>query len=372
MVIAAAMILIFVVFKFGTQDLQGGRVDLDIHAPALGVKAVDFITAVVNLDPRHFPALRFGHLAHRLARLPVRHRHRAAVILCKSSAGQTKRGDKGGGDKTDHRHFCVLQEVLLGGMAEFPDSRLKQTGPARQAGVSLNHDHRCNTPATTSDALMRVLLIEDDTVLGAAVRDQISADGHSVDWVMRLDAAADHLKSVGYDLILLDLMLPDGRGQPFLRKLRLGGDVTPVIILSALDQISDRIDGLNAGADDYIIKPFDLSELTARLNAVARRYSGNPNPIISFRDLEVDLAARSVHRAGKPLALTAREWVLFEAFLQRPGQLLSKAQLEDRLYAFDTEIDSNTIEVHVSRLRKKLGHDVIETSRGLGYRLGAA
>jgi len=219
---------------------------------------------------------------------------------------------------------------------------------------------------------MRVLLIEDDTVLGAAVRDQISADGHSVDWVTRLDAAADHLKSVGYDLILLDLMLPDGRGQPFLRKLRLGGDVTPVIILSALDQISDRIDGLNAGADDYIIKPFDLSELTARLNAVARRYSGNPNPIISFRDLEVDLAARSVHRAGKPLALTAREWVLFEAFLQRPGQLLSKAQLEDRLYAFDTEIDSNTIEVHVSRLRKKLGHDVIETSRGLGYRLGAA
>lgn len=257
-------------------------------------------------------------------------------------------------------------------MAEFPDSRLKQTRPARQAGVSLNHDHPVNKPATTSDALMRVLLIEDDTVLGAAVRDQISADGHSVDWVTRLDAAADHLKSVGYDLILLDLMLPDGRGQPFLRKLRLGGDVTPVIILSALDQISDRIDGLNAGADDYIIKPFDLSELTARLNAVARRYSGNPNPIISFRDLEVDLAARSVHRAGKALALTAREWVLFEAFLQRPGQLLSKAQLEDRLYAFDTEIDSNTIEVHVSRLRKKLGHDVIETSRGLGYRLGAA
>lgn len=219
---------------------------------------------------------------------------------------------------------------------------------------------------------MRVLLIEDDTVLGAAVRDQISADGHSVDWVTRLDAAGDHLKSVGYDLLLLDLMLPDGRGQPFLRKLRAAGDVTPVIILSALDQISDRIDGLNAGADDYMIKPFDLSELTARLNAVARRYSGNPNPIISFRGLDIDLAARSVHRAGKAVPLTAREWVLFEAFLQRPGQLLSKTQLEDRLYAFDAEIDSNTIEVHVSRLRKKLGHDAIETQRGLGYRLGTA
>lgn len=217
---------------------------------------------------------------------------------------------------------------------------------------------------------MRVLLIEDDTVLGAAVRDQICADGHSVDWVTRLDAASDHLKAVGYDLVLLDLMLPDGRGQPFLRKLRASGDVTPVIILSALDQISDRIDGLNAGADDYMIKPFDLSELTARLNAVARRYSGNPNPIISFRDLEIDLAARSVHRAGKAVSLTAREWVMFEAFIQRPGQLLSKSQLEDRLYAFDTDIDSNTIEVHVSRLRKKLGHDMIETSRGLGYRLG--
>ncbi|KAF0171494.1 MAG: two-component system OmpR family response regulator [Rhodobacteraceae bacterium] len=363
-----------IVFKFELKYLQGGRIDLDIHAATLGIKAVDFIAPIVDLDACHFPALRLGHLAHGLARLPVRHWHRATIILCKSGTSQTKRDDKSGGgeDKMDHRHFCVLREVLLGGMTEFPDSRLKQTRPKRQAGVSLNHDHPVSSPATTSDTMMRVLLIEDDTVLGAAVRDQISADGHSIDWVTRLDAAADHLKSVGYDLILLDLMLPDGRGQPFLRKLRLGGDVTPVIILSALDQISDRIDGLNAGADDYMIKPFDLSELTARLNAVARRYSGNPNPIISFRDLEVDLAARSVHRAGKPLALTAREWVLFEAFLQRPGQLLSKAQLEDRLYAFDTEIDSNTIEVHVSRLRKKLGHDVIETSRGLGYRLGAA
>jgi two-component system OmpR family response regulator len=217
---------------------------------------------------------------------------------------------------------------------------------------------------------MRVLLIEDDTVLGAAVRDQIAADGHSVDWVTRLDAAGDHIKSVAYDLVLLDLMLPDGRGQPFLRKLRSGGDVTPVIILSALDQISDRIDGLNAGADDYMIKPFDLSELTARLNAVARRYAGNPNPMISFHDLEIDIAARVLLRGGKPIPLTAREWVLFEAFLQRPGQLLSKTQLEERLYAFDTDIESNTIEVHVSRLRKKLGHDVIETARGLGYRLG--
>lgn len=218
---------------------------------------------------------------------------------------------------------------------------------------------------------MRILLIEDDMVLGAAVRDQIAADGHSVDWVTRLDAARDHLAVAAYDLVLLDLMLPDGRGIPFLRGLRAQGNVTPVIILTAMDQISDRIEGLNAGADDYLVKPFDLSELSARIGSVARRYSGNPNPIVTLGDLEVDLAARSVRARGRAVPLTAKEWVLFEAFLQRPQQLMSKTQLEERLYSFATEIDSNTIEVHVSRLRKKLGHGVIETERGLGYRLGS-
>ncbi len=219
---------------------------------------------------------------------------------------------------------------------------------------------------------MRILLIEDDTVLGAALRDQIAADGHSMDWVMRLDAAREALAVAVYDLVLLDLMLPDGRGIPFLRALRARGDVTPVIILTALDQVSDRIEGLNAGADDYLVKPFDLAELSARIGSVARRYAGNPNPMIRLGALEIDLAARSVRKAGRLVPLTAREWVLFETFLQHPGQLLSKAQLEERLYSFDTEIESNTIEVHVSRLRKKLGHSVIETERGLGYRLGTA
>lgn len=217
---------------------------------------------------------------------------------------------------------------------------------------------------------MRILPIEDDTVLGAAVRDQIAGDGHSVDWVQRLDAAWDALAGAAFDLLLLDLMLPDGRGIPFLRKLRAQGDVTPVIILTALDQISDRIDGLNAGADDYLVKPFDLAELSARIGSVARRYAGNPNPIVTHGTLEIDLAARSIYRQGRPVPLTAREWALLEAFLSRPGQLLSKAQLEEKLYAFDAEIESNTIEVHVSRLRKKLGAGIIETERGLGYRLG--
>ncbi|WP_299364738.1 response regulator transcription factor [uncultured Paracoccus sp.] len=217
---------------------------------------------------------------------------------------------------------------------------------------------------------MRILLVEDDTILGAAVRDHIAGDGHSADWVGRLDLAAEHLDAAPYDLILLDLMLPDGRGIPFLRALRRRGDVTPVIILTALDQISDRIEGLNAGADDYLTKPFDLAELSARLAAVARRYSGNPNPLVDLGELQFDLAARTVLRAGRRVDLTAREWALFEAFVQRPGQVISKAQLEDRLYAFGSEVESNTIEVHVSRLRKKLGAGVVETVRGVGYRLG--
>lgn len=219
---------------------------------------------------------------------------------------------------------------------------------------------------------MRILLIEDDTILAPAVRDQIVSDGHSVDWVTRLDDARDHLRSTAYDLLLLDLMLPDGRGIGLLRELRARGDVTPVIILTALDQLSDRIGGLNAGADDYLIKPFDLSELSARLNAVARRYSGNPNPLVRIGDLHIDLAARSITRAGRRIGLTAREWVLLETFLQRPRLVLSKAQLEERLYSFGQEVESNTIEVHISRLRKKLGYPIIETVRGLGYRLGSS
>ncbi|MFJ2362273.1 response regulator [Pseudomonas sp. NPDC087697] len=216
---------------------------------------------------------------------------------------------------------------------------------------------------------MRVLLVEDAVGLGEAVREQIADEGHAVDWVQRLDHAQASVRTTRYDLILLDLMLPDGRGLDFLRKQRGAGDVTPVIILTARDQISDRIEGLNAGADDYLVKPFDLFELSARVAAVARRYSGNPNPQLKVGELQVDMTARTVQRAGITVDLTAREWALFEAFIQRPGALLSKSQLEDRLYAFGAEIESNTIEVYISRLRKKLGRDRIETVRGMGYRL---
>ena len=216
---------------------------------------------------------------------------------------------------------------------------------------------------------MRILLIEDDAVLGGTIREQVAADGHAVDWVTKLADADASVLGAAFDLVLLDLMLPDGRGLDFLRRRRAAGDVTPVIILTARDQISERIEGLNAGADDYLVKPFDLDELTARIAAVARRYTGNPNPLMTIGDLEIDLAAKRVRRAGRTVTLTAREWRLLEALVSRPGVVLSKAQLEEHLYNFDAEFESNTIEVHVSRLRKKLGHDLIETERGVGYRV---
>ncbi|ABF12251.1 two-component system, OmpR family, response regulator [Cupriavidus metallidurans] len=216
---------------------------------------------------------------------------------------------------------------------------------------------------------MRVLLIEDEPWLGQAVRDQIEKDGHPTDFVANLADARRHLAAATYDLILLDLLLPDGRGLDFLRELRASGSNVPIIILTALDQVSNRIAGLNAGADDYLVKPFDLSELSARVSAVARRYAGNPNPLVNLGDLRIDTAGHSVMRGETRVDLTASEWALLEALIQHPGMIVSRARLEERLYSFNEEVGSNTIEVHMSRLRKKLGADVIETLRGLGYRL---
>lgn len=216
---------------------------------------------------------------------------------------------------------------------------------------------------------MRVLLIEDDLSLGEAVRDHIASEGHAVDWVTRLDDADHVLAGVPFELVLLDLNLPDGRGLDFLRRLRRSGNATPVIILTAMDQISWRIEGLNAGADDYMVKPFDLSELSARLAAVARRYTGNPNPLIEIGDVEIDIAKRAAARGGVPVDLSSREWGVLERLLRHPNAVVSKAQLEDALYAFGAEIESNAVEVYVSRLRRKLGQDIVVTMRGLGYRI---
>lgn len=216
---------------------------------------------------------------------------------------------------------------------------------------------------------MRILLVEDDPGLGSALRDHLGAEGHTPDWVRTLADATHVAASVSYDIVLLDLMLPDGQGLDFLHSYRRTDKTVPVIILTARDRITERIAGLNAGADDYLVKPFNLAELSARIGAVSRRYAGTPNPLFRLGALSVDLAKRSVVGPNGPVTLTRREWIILELLLSRPGQLIDKPMLETRLYSFDAEVESNTIEVYVSRLRKKLGADVIETQRGLGYRI---
>jgi len=217
---------------------------------------------------------------------------------------------------------------------------------------------------------VRLLLIEDDPLIGSAVRDSVKAEGHAVDWARSLGEAEALRAVVTYDLVLLDLMLPDGPGLRFLAQVRTSGDPLPVVILTARDQVSDRIAGLKAGADDYLVKPFDLDELSARIGAVARRAAGTPNPALRLGALSIDLADHRVERDGKVLSLTAREWAVLETLLQRPQAIIPKGQIEERLYALGAEVESNTIEVYVARLRKKLGADLIATERGLGYRLG--
>jgi two-component system, OmpR family, response regulator len=218
---------------------------------------------------------------------------------------------------------------------------------------------------------VRILLIEDDYVLGEAMRDQASADGHGVDWMQRLDDARAALDTVDYGLILLDLNLPDGRGLDLLKSLRQRGNPVPVIITTAQDQVAIRIEGLNAGADDYLVKPFDLDEMSARVSAVARRYAGIPAPQLTVGAASVNLATKTVTIGGKPIAVTAREWAVLERLLGRRGGIVTKAEIEDSLYPFGAEVEGNAVEVYVSRLRKKLGQSVITTVRGLGYRIEA-
>lgn len=218
---------------------------------------------------------------------------------------------------------------------------------------------------------MRILLVEDDGLLGEAVRDHIAALGHAVDWSRTLASAREHLDVAAYDLVLLDLHLPDGAGMAFLKRLRDSGIGTAVIILTARDQLTDRIAGLNAGADDYLVKPFDLGELTARLAAVARRYAGTPNPVLQVGAVVIDRAARAVKAVDTDVTLTAREWTVLDELAARPGATVSKRQIEDALYAFGAEVESNTVEVYLSRLRKKLGAAAIQTVRGVGYRIAA-
>jgi two-component system, OmpR family, response regulator len=216
---------------------------------------------------------------------------------------------------------------------------------------------------------MRLLLIEDDTTLGEGLRDFLRADGHLVDWCQRL-ADTRALRDEPYDAWLVDWQLGDGSGVDWLSARRHQGDTTPALLLTARDRVHDRIAGLDAGADDYLVKPFAPEELAARLRAVSRRSgAGAAQARKVFGDVTVDLAARSASVGAQRVELTAREWALLEALVLRGGRIVPKAELEKVVLGFDSVVASNALEVHVSALRRKLGRELIETVRGLGYRV---
>jgi two-component system, OmpR family, response regulator QseB len=214
---------------------------------------------------------------------------------------------------------------------------------------------------------MRVLLVEDDRMIAEAVRTALDQDGHVTDWMADGAAALNVLTHARFDIVLLDLGLPRKDGLTVLRQLRERGDVTPVIIITARDDVRSRIAGLDSGADDYLVKPFDLDELAARMRAALRRSAGRGDPVIEHGALSLNPVTREVRRAGEPVTLSAREFAVLEALLMRPGAVLSRAHLEDRLYGFGDPIESNAIEVYVHSLRRKLGSDAIRTRRGAGY-----
>lgn len=214
---------------------------------------------------------------------------------------------------------------------------------------------------------MRLLLVEDTEDLASSVLQFLRAEGHAVDHARDAATAEAAMATTDYACVILDLGLPDGSGLAVLDARRRAGDRTPVVIATARDQISDRIAGLDAGADDYVVKPFDLRELSARIRAHARRGQGLPETRIAVAGLEVDRAAARIWREGTELRLTAREWAVFDALLGARGRVLGKAALEDALGSFDAMIEGNAVEVYISRLRGKLGAGVVETRRGLGY-----
>lgn len=214
---------------------------------------------------------------------------------------------------------------------------------------------------------MRLLLLEDDALLGEGLRDFLRSEGHLVDWCQRL-AQARALQSEPYDAWLIDWNLPDGSGVDWLRGLRAQGRTTPALVLTARDLLQERVQGLDSGADDFMVKPFAPEELAARLRAVARRSAGQAQRKV-FGPVAVDLTSKTAWRNDQPVDLTAREWAVLEALVLRAGRVVSKPDLEALVCGLDSDIASNALEVHISNLRGKLGKTAIETQRGLGYRL---
>jgi len=219
---------------------------------------------------------------------------------------------------------------------------------------------------------MHVLLVEDDALVASGIRAGLATFDFVVDSVPTVNEARRAMQSVHSDVVILDRGLPDGDGMQLLEEWRAAGVQTPVLILTARDAVRDRVDGLQSGADDYLIKPFDLDELVARLYALLRRAAGRASGLISHGALTLDPAARQISVDGEPVALSRRELVLLEAFLYAPRSVLSASQLKDSLYGLNDDVESNALNVHIHHLRRKLGNGLIETVRGLGYRLGRA
>lgn len=217
---------------------------------------------------------------------------------------------------------------------------------------------------------MRILLVEDDRMIGESIRTALRQDGGAVDWVRDGRSADSTLASEQFDLVLLDLGLPQRDGIEILRAMRSRHDQTPVIVLTARDALADRVTGLDAGADDYLVKPFELEELAARIRAVTRRKSGRAEPAMQVGRVRLDPSLRQVTVGGEPVMLSAREYAVLEALMMRPGAILSRAQLEDRLYGWGDAIESNAVSVYIHQLRRKLGNDFIRNVRGVGYYVG--
>jgi two-component system response regulator QseB len=218
---------------------------------------------------------------------------------------------------------------------------------------------------------MRILLVEDDAALGQATQAALRLEGYAVDWLRDGQHADDALRSDSFDAVVLDLGLPRKDGLDVLSALRARGDSTPVLCLTARDTLQDRVSGLDHGADDYLVKPFDLDELNARLRALMRRSAGRAVNWVECGALRMDVAGHQVQLDGQAVDLSAREFAILTTLLESAGRVVSRERLEDSLYGWDQEISSNALEVHIHHLRKKLGSDWIQTVRGAGYRLHA-
>jgi len=218
---------------------------------------------------------------------------------------------------------------------------------------------------------MRILLVEDDPMIGKTLQQALQQDGYAVDWVIDGESGRTAITTSqdAYVLVLLDLGLPRKGGLALLRELRREGNRVRVLVVTARDAVADRVEGLDAGADDYLTKPFSLDELTARIRALLRRDVTREDNVLRHGDLALDTATHAVTKGGKVVDVSAREFALLAALLERPGAALSKTQLEERIYRWGDEVESNAVEVHIHNLRKKLGSEAIRTLRGVGYAL---